>query len=128
MAGRGVPPEGIGVVLDGVDWKDGLADALAQTASLSGADRCYAFENLRGPDGRLWMDLIGEWTGPEVRSLVAVAGANLHPYHPEFQAWIDIFDGGDEIVGPVAEMPATAGGEAPCGGHRDRVVGADHPG
>ena len=116
MAGRGVPPEGIGVVLDGVDWKDGLADALAQTASLSGADRCYAFENLRGPDGRLWMDLIGEWTGPEVRSLVAVAGANLHPYHPEFQAWIDIFDGGEEIVGPVAEMPAPAGGKLRAAG------------
>ena len=116
MAGRGVPREGIDVVLDGVDWKDGLADALAQTASLSGADRCYAFENLRGPDGRLWMDLIGEWTGPEVRSLVAVAGANLHPYHPEFQAWIDIFDGGEEIVGPVEEMSAPAGGKLRAAG------------
>ena len=116
MAGRGVPREGIGAVLDGVDWKDGLADALAQTASLSGADRCYAFENLRGPDGRLWMDLIGEWTGPDVRSLVAVAGANLHPYHPEFQAWIDIFDGGDEIVGPVEEMPEPAGGKLRAAG------------
>ncbi len=116
MAGRGVPREGIDAVLDGVDWKDGLADALAQTASLAGADRCYAFENLRGPDGRLWMDLIGEWTGPEVRSLVAVAGANLHPYHPEFQAWIDIFDGGDEIVGPVEEMSELAGGKLRAAG------------
>ena len=116
MAGRGVPREGIDAVLDGVDWRDGLADALAQTASLAGADRCYAFENLRGPDGRLWMDLIGEWTGPEVRSLVAVAGANLHPYHPEFQAWIDILDGGDEIVGPVEEMSELAGGKLRAAG------------
>jgi len=91
-------------VLDGVDWKDRLPEALARTASAVGADRCYAFENLRGTDGRLWMDLIGEWTGPGVRSLLDVASAHLHPYHPDFQAWIDVFDGGGEIVGLVHSM------------------------
>ena len=66
------------------------------------------FENLRGPDGRLWMDLIGEWTAPGVGSLLAESNAKLHPYHPDFLTWIDVFDGGGELVGPVEQMAEPA--------------------
>ena len=100
VAGRGVSRGAVGTLLEGVEWKDRLSDALSQTGVIAQADRCYAFENLRGPDGRLWMDLIGEWTAPGVRSLLAEPGVKLHPYHPDFLTWIDVFDGGGELVGP----------------------------
>jgi len=109
-AGRGVSRADGHAMLDGVDWKDRLLDALAGAAAATRADRCYVFENLRGTDGRLWMDLIGEWMAPGVRSLLDESGARLHPYHPDFQAWIDLFAGGGEIVGPVDAMPEPARG------------------
>jgi diguanylate cyclase (GGDEF)-like protein/PAS domain S-box-containing protein len=85
-----------------------LSDALSQTGGIAQADRCYVFENLRGPDGRLWMDLIGEWTALDVGSLLAEPSAKLHPYHPDFLTWIDVFDGGGELAGPVEEMAEPA--------------------
>ena len=107
-AGRGVSRGAVGPLLEGVEWKDRLSDALSQTGGIAQADRCYVFENLRGPDGRLWMDLIGEWTAPGVGSLLAEPGAKLHPYHPDFLTWIDVFDGGGELVGPIEEMAEPA--------------------
>jgi len=109
-AGRGVSRGDPGALLAGENWKDRLPDALAAAAIAIGADRCYAFENLRGPDGRLWMDLIGEWTAPAVRSLFDEPEAHLHPYAPEFQAWIEAFDHGREIVGAVEAMQEPARG------------------
>ena len=109
-AGRGVSRGDPGALLAGEHWKDRLPDALAAAAIAIGADRCYAFENLRGPDGRLWMDLIGEWTAPAVRSLFDEPEAHLHPYAPEFQAWIEAFDHGREIVGAVEAMQEPARG------------------
>jgi diguanylate cyclase (GGDEF)-like protein/PAS domain S-box-containing protein len=108
VAGRGVSREGGHSVLDGVDWKGRLSDVLERVAGSTGADRCYAFENLRGSDGRLWMDLIGEWKAPGVRSLFDEPGTTQHPYHPDFQGWIDVFDGGGEIVGAVDAMSEPA--------------------
>ena len=108
VAGRGVSRGAVGPLLEGVEWKDRLSDALSQTGGIAQADRCYVFENLRGPDGRLWMDLIGEWTAPGVGSLLAEPGAKLHPYHPDFLTWIDVFDGGGELVGPIEEMAEPA--------------------
>jgi diguanylate cyclase (GGDEF)-like protein/PAS domain S-box-containing protein len=109
-AGRGVSRGDPGALLAGEHWKDRLPDALAAAAIAIGADRCYAFENLRGSDGRLWMDLIGEWTAPAVRSLFDEPEAHLHPYAPEFQAWIEAFDHGREIVGAVEAMQEPARG------------------
>jgi len=108
VAGRGVSRGDGRAVLDGVDWKDRLPDVLARAADATTVDRWYVFENLRGTDGRLWMDLIGEWRAPGVRSLLDESSAHLHPYHPDFQAWIDVFAGGAEIVGPVDAMPEPA--------------------
>ena len=74
-------------LLDGATGRTGWPTRCAQTASRAGVDRCYVFENLRGPDGRLWMDLIGEWTAPErAPPRCAWPGANLHPYSPRLPA------------------------------------------
>ncbi|MEP6757700.1 MAG: EAL domain-containing protein [Actinomycetota bacterium] len=109
-AGRGVSRWDLGALLTGEDWRERLPDALAVAATAVEADRCYAFENLRGDDGRLWMDLIGEWTAPGVRSLLGEPTTRLRPYHPAFHDWIDVFDGGREIVGPADAMDEPARG------------------
>src|SRR5207249_2084139 len=54
--------------LAGGDWQTELDAALAAVGLALRVDRCYVFQNLRGPDGRLWMDLRGEWDAPDVRS------------------------------------------------------------
>ena len=38
-----------------------LSESLANVGRELGADRVYIFENVRGPDGRLWMNLTVEW-------------------------------------------------------------------
>ena len=65
MAGRGVPREGVDCRCSTVSTgTTDRSEALAQPAGCAGVDRAYLFQNMRGPDGRLWMDLIGEWTAP----------------------------------------------------------------
>ena len=53
-----------------------------------GAHRVYVFENVRDPDGRLWMNLADEWLDDGVRGLFDVPGTTLHPYSPDFTRWI----------------------------------------
>ena len=77
---------------------------MAKIGTEVGADRCYVFENMRGPDGRLWMDLIGEWTAQAVTSVFVDAEQHLHPYFPDFQGWIDVLGHGVEVVGTVERM------------------------
>ena len=109
----GTDPRGAGRSLDGDDarrllagdaWKERLADVLAAVGRAVDADRCYVFENLRGPDGRLWMDLIAEWTGSGTPTLFTDPGSRRHPYFPDFQSWIDVLGGGNEVVGHVDRM------------------------
>jgi len=103
-AGRGVSGEDPRALLAGDDWKAKLPAALAALGTSLGVDRCYLFENLRGPDGRLWMDLAGEWFVEGFRSLFDDPQTHLHPYYPDFQDWIDGLGAGEEIVGLVELM------------------------
>jgi diguanylate cyclase (GGDEF)-like protein/PAS domain S-box-containing protein len=103
-AGRSAPAIDLRALLAGDDWKSLLPAALSAIGSEVGADRCYVFENLRGPDGRLWMDLIAEWTAEGVRSIFEQSGGHLHPYFPDFQAWMDVLGHGLEVVGRVDRM------------------------
>ena len=80
--------------LAGGDWQTELDAALAAVGLALRVDRCYVFQNLRGPDGRLWMDLRGEWDGPDVRPLFEDPKNHLHPYFPDFQRWIDVMGDG----------------------------------
>ena len=50
------------------------------------------------------MDLIGEWTAKGVRSVFEQSGGHLHPYFPDFQAWMDVLGHGLEVVGRVDRM------------------------
>src|SRR4029453_3696358 len=43
-----------------------------------GAHRVYVFENVRDPDGRLWMNLADEWRDHGGPGLFGVSGAELH--------------------------------------------------
>jgi diguanylate cyclase (GGDEF)-like protein/PAS domain S-box-containing protein len=86
------------------DWEAELGTALAAVGTALHADRCYVFQNLRGPDGRLWMDLRGEWDAPGVRHLFDDPKNHLHPYFPDFQRWIDVMGDAREISGTVSEL------------------------
>jgi diguanylate cyclase (GGDEF)-like protein/PAS domain S-box-containing protein len=90
--------------LAGGDWQTGLEAALAAVGVALHVDRCYVFQNMRGPDGRLWMDLRGEWDAPGVRQLFEDAKNHLHPYFPDFQRWIDVMGDAREIAGPIEEF------------------------
>ncbi|HTG47201.1 MAG TPA: EAL domain-containing protein [Actinomycetota bacterium] len=82
----------------GGDWRSTLPGILAAAGSGISVDRCYVFQNRRGPDGRLWMDLCGEWDAPGIRQLFEDPRNHLHPYYPDFQRWIDVMGDGREIV------------------------------
>ena len=94
--------------LAGGDWQTELDAALAAVGIALRVDRCYVFQNLRGPDGRLWMDLRGEWDAPDIRPLFADPKNHLHPYFPDFQRWIDVMSDAREINGPVREFEDAA--------------------
>src|SRR5262245_11994861 len=89
-AGRSAPGSELRTLLAGDGWKSKLPSALARVGAEVGADRCYVFENMRGPDGRLWMDLTAEWTANAVPSVFVDSEQHLHPYFPDFQGWIDV--------------------------------------
>ncbi len=69
-----------------------------------GADRAYLFQNVRGSDGRLWMDLRGEWDAPGVRGIFDDERNHLHPYFPDFGAWIDHLGSGGHFRCPVQDL------------------------
>ena len=54
-------------------------------------------------DGCGWIS-IGEWTAEGVRSVFEQSGGHLHPYFPDFQAWMDVLGHGLEVVGRVDRM------------------------
>ncbi len=86
------------------DWRSVLPDVLTAAGEATGVDRCYVFQNRRGPDGRLWMDLCGEWDAPGIRQLFDDPRNHLHPYYPDFQRWIDLMGGGEEIVETIRDL------------------------
>ncbi len=86
------------------DWRSVLPDVLTAAGEATGVDRCYVFQNRRGPDGRLWMDLCGEWDAPGIRQLFDDPRNHLHPYYPDFQRWIDVMGGGEEIVETIHDL------------------------
>lgn len=60
-----------------------LSESLANVGKELGADRVYVFENVRDPDGRLWMNLTSEWLRDGMRGLFEAPGTKLHPYSPD---------------------------------------------
>jgi diguanylate cyclase (GGDEF)-like protein/PAS domain S-box-containing protein len=79
--------------------------SIANVGRELGADRVYVFENVRDPDGRLWMNLTAEWVREGIRGLFDVPGTKLHPYSPDFTRWIEVLGGREVLAGPVARLP-----------------------
>jgi diguanylate cyclase (GGDEF)-like protein/PAS domain S-box-containing protein len=82
-----------------------LSESIANVGRELGADRVYVFENVRDPDGRLWMNLTTEWVREGIRGLFDVPGTKLHPYSPDFTRWIEVLGGREVLTGPVAQLP-----------------------
>ena len=82
-----------------------LSESLANVGRELGAHRVYVFENVRDPDGRLWMNLTSEWLRAGTRGLFEAPGTKLHPYSPDFTRWIEILGDRQVLAGPVAQLP-----------------------
>jgi diguanylate cyclase (GGDEF)-like protein/PAS domain S-box-containing protein len=82
-----------------------LSESLANVGKELGADRVYVFENVRDPDGRLWMNLTSEWLRDGMRGLFEAPGTKLHPYSPDFTRWIEVLGDRQVLAGQVAQLP-----------------------
>jgi diguanylate cyclase (GGDEF)-like protein/PAS domain S-box-containing protein len=82
-----------------------LSESLANVGRELGADRVYVFENVRDPDGRLWMNLTSEWLRDGTRGLFEAPGTKLHPYSPDFTRWIEVLGDRRVLASPVALLP-----------------------
>jgi len=54
-------------------WQDGISEVLEHLGSALDASRAYLFQNARGPDGRLWMDMRSEWDAEGTRQIFEIA-------------------------------------------------------
>jgi diguanylate cyclase (GGDEF)-like protein/PAS domain S-box-containing protein len=82
-----------------------VSDALANVGRELGADRVCLFENIRDPDGRLWMNLTSEWRRNGVRGVFDDPSTTLHPYSPDFIRWIEVLGDHRVLSGSVADLP-----------------------
>ena len=87
------------------DTASRLQEVLAHLGAAAGADRAYLFQNVRDPQGRLWMDLRAEWDAPGIRRIFDDPDVHLHPYAPTFTRRIDAYWRGDVLAEGVASMP-----------------------
>jgi diguanylate cyclase (GGDEF)-like protein/PAS domain S-box-containing protein len=90
---------------EGGTWLSHIDEVLACLGPALGADRAYVFQNVRDPNGRLWMDLRAEWDAPGVRTIFDRPTNHLHPYAPDFTRWIDVLGEGGTIDAIVADLP-----------------------
>ncbi len=82
-----------------------LSESLGNVGRELGADRVYIFENVRGPDGRLWMNLTSEWLRDGMRGLFDAPATKLHPYSPDFTRWIEVLGDRQVLTGQVSQLP-----------------------
>jgi diguanylate cyclase (GGDEF)-like protein/PAS domain S-box-containing protein len=82
-----------------------LSESLANVGKELGADRVYVFENVRDPDGRLWMNLTSEWLRDGIRGVFEAPGTKLHPYSPDFTRWIEVLGDRQVLASSVAQLP-----------------------
>jgi diguanylate cyclase (GGDEF)-like protein/PAS domain S-box-containing protein len=82
-----------------------LREVLAHLGAAAGTDRAYLFQNVRDPQGRLWMDLRAEWDAPGIGPIFDDPGNHLHPYAPAFTRRIDLYWRGDVLAEAVRTMP-----------------------
>jgi diguanylate cyclase (GGDEF)-like protein/PAS domain S-box-containing protein len=86
-------------------WHDRIDEVLSHLGTAAGVSRTYLFQNTRGPDGRLWMDLRFEWDADGVAKIFEDPANHLHPYAPDFSRWIEVLGHRGEVSGCVSELP-----------------------
>jgi diguanylate cyclase (GGDEF)-like protein/PAS domain S-box-containing protein len=86
-------------------WHDRIDEVLAHLGTAACVSRAYLFQNTRGPDGRLWMDLRFEWDADGVAQIFEDPANHLHPYAPDFSRWIEVLGRRGEVRGCVSELP-----------------------
>jgi diguanylate cyclase (GGDEF)-like protein/PAS domain S-box-containing protein len=86
-------------------WHDRIDEVLARLGTAAGVSRAYLFQNTRGPDGRLWMDLRFEWDADGIAQIFEDPANHLHPYAPDFSRWIEVLGRRGEVSGCVSELP-----------------------
>jgi diguanylate cyclase (GGDEF)-like protein/PAS domain S-box-containing protein len=86
-------------------WHDRIDEVLERLGTAACVSRAYVFQNVRGPDGRLWMDLRSEWDAEGVPGIFEMPSNHLHPYAPDFPRWIEVLSERDVIKGHVVELP-----------------------
>ncbi|MEX0650835.1 MAG: EAL domain-containing protein [Actinomycetota bacterium] len=87
------------------DTASRLREVLAHLGAAAEVDRAYLFQNVRDPQGRLWMDLQAEWNAPGIRQIFDDPDDHLHPYAPAFARIIDLFWRGEVLAELVREAP-----------------------
>ena len=92
-------------VLKDEGWVNRLDEVLEHLGSAAGVDRAFIFQNIRSPDGRLWMDLVAEWDSDDVRQIFDDPGNHLHPYAPDFSRRIEVYGSGGSVVDRVENLP-----------------------
>ncbi len=86
-------------------WHDRIDEVLAHLGTAAAVSRSYLFQNTRGPDGRLWMDLRFEWDADGVSQIFEDPTNHLHPFAPDFSRWIEVLGRRGEVCGPVSDLP-----------------------
>ncbi|MGZ5212252.1 MAG: putative bifunctional diguanylate cyclase/phosphodiesterase [Actinomycetota bacterium] len=86
-------------------WHDRIEEVLAHLGTAAAVSRVYLFQNTRGPDGRLWMDLRFEWEADGVRRVFDDPANHLHPYAPDFSRWIEVLGRRGEVCALVRGLP-----------------------
>jgi diguanylate cyclase (GGDEF)-like protein/PAS domain S-box-containing protein len=86
-------------------WHDRIDEVLAHLGTAASVSRTYLFQNTRGPDGRLWMDLRFEWDAAGVGQIFEDPTNHLHPYAPDFSRWIEVLSRRGELCGRMSELP-----------------------
>ncbi|MGZ8652142.1 MAG: putative bifunctional diguanylate cyclase/phosphodiesterase [Actinomycetota bacterium] len=86
-------------------WHDRIEEVLAHLGTAAAVSRVYLFQNTRGPDGRLWMDLRFEWEADGVRRVFDDPANHLHPYAPDFSRWMEVLGRRGEVCALVRGLP-----------------------
>ncbi len=86
-------------------WHDRIEEVLERLGRAVRTSRAYLFQNIRGPDGRLWMDLRAEWDAAGIRQIFDDPINHLHPFAPDFSRWIEVLGRGEPILGAVDGLP-----------------------
>ena len=86
-------------------WHDRIDEVLQHLGTAAAVSRAYLFQNTRGPDGRLWMDLRVEWDADGISEIFDDPENHLHPFAPDFSRWIEVLGRRGELHGAVGELP-----------------------